>query len=50
MDVVKASHMGLHRKKREKKRDRKVFSRTAGRTRRENINVTSRPMRGGIRL
>lgn len=48
MDVGRASRFGLHRKTRSSGRDRKVFSRTASRTRREN-----RPryvMRGGTRL
>lgn len=48
MDVGKASRLGLYRKTRERKKDRKVFSRTAGRTRRENVSAN--PMRGGIRL
>jgi len=48
MDVGRASRIGMSRKSRSGRRDKKVFSRTAGRTRREN--VSSRPMRGGIRL
>lgn len=48
MDVGKASRIGLSRQKREGSRDRKVFTRTSGRTRKEN--VSSNPMRGGIRL
>lgn len=48
MDVGKASRLGLYRKTRERSRDRKVFRKTSGRTRRENI--ATNPMRGGIRL
>jgi len=48
MDVGRASRLGLARKTRERRTDRKVYSRTSGRTRRENIS--SNPMRGGIRL
>lgn len=48
MDVGRASRLGLYRKKRERSSDRKSFSRTSGRTRKEN--VVRNPMRGGIRL
>jgi len=48
MDVGRASRLGLYRKTRERRTDRKVFRKTAGRSRSEN--VTSNPMRGGIRL
>lgn len=50
MDVGKASRLGLYRKSREKGRDRKVFSRTASRTRKENLGLRNAVMRGGIRL
>jgi len=45
MDVVKATRLGLGRKRMKRKRDRKVFSKTAARTR--SVNLT---MRGGTRL
>lgn len=49
MDVGRASRLGMKRKVRSNRgRDRKVFSRTAGRTRSENVRRN--PMRGGIRL
>jgi len=48
MDVGRASRQGMSRKSRKGSRDRKVFRKTAGKTRREN--VSSNPMRGGIRL
>lgn len=50
MDVGKASRLGLYRKTRERKRDRKVFSRTAGKTRKENFGLRNAVMRGGGRL
>jgi len=50
MDVGRASRIGMHRKPRHNRhRDRKVFQRTAGRTRQENM-IRRNPMRGGIRL
>jgi len=45
MDVIRASRQGLGRKRMGRKRDRKVFSRTASKMR--TVNVT---MRGGTRL
>lgn len=48
MDVGRASRMGRGRKQMKRKRDRKVFSRTAQRQRGENM--LSNPMRGGVRL
>jgi len=47
MDVYKASR-GSFRKKMRPHKDRKAFSRTASKVRRENIS--SSPMRLGIRL
>lgn len=47
MDVYKASR-GPRRKKMRARKDKKAFSRTAIKVRRENI--PSAPMRGGIRL
>lgn len=47
MDVYRAGKPG-YRKKMRRGRDRKKFSRTANRTRKENIS--SSPMRLGIRL
>lgn len=44
MDVVKASRYGLGRKRMSKRRDKRVFSKTANKTRIENV------MRGGTRL
>lgn len=49
MDVGRASRKGLGRKRMRPKRDRKVFSRTANRSRVEN-SIVSNPMRGGTRL
>ena len=48
MDVVKAGRRGLHRKRASKRKDKKVFSKTAGNSRKENM--LGNPMRGGIRL
>lgn len=48
MDVSRASRLGLQRKTRDRFKDRKVFKRTASRTRKEN--VTRYVMRGGTRL
>lgn len=45
MDVVKASRFGLGRKRMKPRRDRKVFSRTARKSRSENYTI-----RGGTRL
>lgn len=40
--------MARYRKKVSKKKSKKVFSKTAARTNKKNLN--DRPMRGGIRL
>lgn len=45
MDVIKASRLGLGRKRMKPRKDRKVFSKTARKMRR--VNMT---MRGGTRL
>jgi len=45
MDVVRASRMGMSRKRMNRRKDRKVFARTASRVRPENVT-----MRGGTRL
>jgi hypothetical protein len=47
MDVYKASR-GPFRKKMRRRKDRRAFSRSAGKTRKENISGA--PMRLGIRL
>lgn len=48
MDVFKARRQGMGRKRMKRRKDRRVFSKSASKVRREN--VSSRPMRGGIRL
>lgn len=48
MDVVKATRVGHGRKRLGKRGSKRLFSKTASRTRKEN--VMSNPMRGGIRL
>lgn len=50
MDVGRASRRGTYRRRVSRSKDRKVFSRTANRTRKENSNLNFGPMRGGIRL
>lgn len=49
MDVIRASRMGRGRKRVSRRRDRKVFSRTASKSRSANY-VSGQPMRGGTRL
>lgn len=46
--VTKTERRHGHRTNR--RRDRKIFSRTADQTERVNSGETGRPMRGGIRL
>jgi hypothetical protein len=48
MDVASATRIGMKRKSRTGYKARKAFSRTASRTRKEN--VTRYVMRGGTRL
>lgn len=45
MDVVRATRVGQSRKKMPRKKDRRIFSKTASRVRSENYT-----MRGGTRL
>lgn len=45
MDVVRASRLGLRRKRMNRKRSKRLFSRTANRARPENVT-----MRLGTRL
>jgi len=48
VDVVRAGNYGRKRKRLSRRTSRKVFSRSASRTRSENVMMA--PMRGGIRL